>query len=229
MFEEHPFWQDTLQTAVYGVLGKPLPYSVTNDGLLTTVLLCCLLAVLLVARHRQKAVSRPVLVIVSCVVTAMLCYLRLESDGTVLSFSERHTGLWAATGLMAAYFIVKAIIQSVVNNVFFSPAQCRQWTATYWTAVVLTGIGLLPLVIAEVLVPALGTLPALNTTLSLVYVVVIVAAVKIWCLLRAFAIFFKGIDWRSQIILYFCTLELIPPLLLAGTMVMIVDCLKLNY
>lgn len=222
---EHPFWQDTPQTT-YGVRGEPLPYDVASDDVLTALLLGCLLTVLLVARHWQTAAGRVAMVVVTCLILAVLCYLRIESEGTQLLFTSRHTVLWVAAGATAAYFVAKAVVQAAVNGVFFSAGQCRRWMTDYWQTVAGMGLALLPLAAAPVLIPALT---ATGARVSTGYVLAAVVAAKIWSTWRAWGIFFKGSGSRWQIILYLCALEMTPALLLAGAMAMTLDCLKLNY
>ena len=64
---------------------------------------------------------------------------------------------------------------------------------------------------------------------AIIYAAVVLILVKILTIYKGFVIFFRQNGAVLQIILYFCALEIIPILALAGFLVMIVDYLKINF
>ena len=212
MFDQGAFWQDTLQIAGYGVQGEPLAYSPAGDSVVSALLLVCLVIIVPAVRWWCTTTMRRVSAIVTCLVLSLLCYLRIEEQHIVLPFIARHTVLWVAAAGFAAYYIVKALLQAMVNSVFFEERQRVMWADSCRTLTAVTGLALLPLAAGQ-------TYFAIGVNIATIYCLAVVAVVKIWSLSRAYSIFFKGTDSRCQIILYFCALELIPPLLLVGAMV----------
>ena len=124
-------------------------------------------------------------------------------------------------GVFIAYFIVKDIIYSIVNTVFFSSKKNRHWIWTLTFITALEGIALFPVVMLQVY---------LNLTMQNVvyYFIFILILTKILTFYKSWLIFFRQIGDYLQIILYLCALEIIPLLSLIGILVLITDLLKVN-
>ncbi|MDE5987693.1 MAG: DUF4271 domain-containing protein, partial [Prevotella sp.] len=58
---------------------------------------------------------------------------------------------------------------------------------------------------------------------------IIIIFVKLLLFYKCFLIFFKKKGAFLQIFLYFCTLEIVPPLILWGILITIANYLKVNY
>ena len=64
---------------------------------------------------------------------------------------------------------------------------------------------------------------------AIIYAAIVLILVKLLTIYKCFVIFFRQNGAVLQIILYFCALEIVPMLALAGFLVMIVDYLKINF
>ena len=64
---------------------------------------------------------------------------------------------------------------------------------------------------------------------AVIYVIIVFSIVKILELFKCFIIFFRQNVVKLQIILYFCTLEIIPMLLFWGALVFTANSLKINF
>ena len=64
---------------------------------------------------------------------------------------------------------------------------------------------------------------------AVIYVIFVLSIVKILKLFKCFLIFFRQNVVKLQIILYFCTLEIIPLLLFWGALVFTANSLKINF
>ena len=64
---------------------------------------------------------------------------------------------------------------------------------------------------------------------AVIYVLIVLAIVKILELFKCFLIFFRQNVVKLQIILYFCTLEIIPLLLFWGALVFTANSFKINF
>ncbi len=84
------------------------------------------------------------------------------------------------------------------------------------------GVALFPLVMLQIYFD-------ISVQSAIIYAAVVLILVKILTIYKCFVIFFRQNGVVLQIILYFCALEIVPVLALAGFMVMIVDYLKINF
>ena len=69
----------------------------------------------------------------------------------------------------------------------------------------------------------------LSIQIAAIYVVIVLIIVKILVLFKCFLIFFRQSVVKLQIILYFCTLEIIPMFFLWEAMVYTANSLKINF
>ena len=84
------------------------------------------------------------------------------------------------------------------------------------------GIALFPIVMLQ-------SYFGISVQSAIIYAAIVLILVKLLTIYKCFVIFFRQNGAILQIILYFCALEIIPMLALAGFLVMIVDYLKINF
>ena len=125
-------------------------------------------------------------------------------------------------GIIAVYFIVKLILYSFVNNVFFDNKKNVQWIKSQMFLESIEGMALFP----SVMLYAYFDVSIGNT---LIYLAFIVALVKLLTFYKCYSIFFGKISAFLQIILYFCALEMIPLITLWESLVMTGNYLKINF
>jgi hypothetical protein len=233
----------------YGVAGDPVPYTVHGDSFLTSLLLgCFLLAVYSIANarsfitrqlrtlfyvHREGTTEftetavelrfQIFLVVLSCILLSLLSYfytIHYISETFSLQSDYQLIGIYFA--IFVAYFLLKALLYTIVNNVFFDGKRNIQWLKSFLFISSVEGVLSFPaVVIREYLDISIENV--------VIYFVILFSIVKILTFYKAYTIFFRTNVVKLQIFLYFCTLEIIPVLSLCGALVMVANSLKINF
>lgn len=235
-------------TARLGSSGSPLPYNAGNDSLISAILIGCVLLSLVCLSIAKNFFSRQarslfhelhsyapfttdtsneifaalLLMLQTCAQLSILVFLytgNITNDST--AFRSQYTLLWIAFAAFAGYFIVKVILYSTVNNIFFDKEKNTLWMKVFVLVSATEGVLLLPASLLQIYFDV----QAENVIL---YAVFVIAITKILTFYKCFSIFFKHPSGFLHLILYLCALEMTPLLLLWGIMTNIIDCLKIN-
>ncbi|MCD8290650.1 MAG: DUF4271 domain-containing protein [Prevotella sp.] len=252
-YKENYFFSDSLlyskgTRALNGISGNPLPYTIRNDNMITSILLVCFILVLiglsktgrLIARqtkgffneHRKHTAEYTettneyrfqfFLVLQSCLLFALLSFIYTQQFAdTTFFIMPIYLQLTIFFAVFVAYFSIKTLLYWVVNSVFFDKSSNMVWLKSLLFITSVEGIALFPLVV----ILSYINLPIIYGTFYLCFVIIIV---KILLFYKCFVTFFRQKVFCLQIILYFCALEIIPLLFLWGTLVKIIDCFKIN-
>lgn len=213
-----------------GYIGTPVAYEFRNDDYVTSLLLLSffIMAWVIAASwkflrgqmrdffyirerpnlftEREDTVLRGSIYLVAqtCFLISLL-FFTISSDyiPDVFARVSPYVMLGAATLLAFAYYFTKLGLYSLVNHTFFTPAKCKLWQDTYFTSILVTGCGLLPIVLQVVFFDLPFYYAALECVLFL-------SVIKSLLLYKCFRIFFNSWLGSLHIILYFCALEIIP-------------------
>ena len=117
---------------------------------------------------------------------------------------------------------MKALLYTGVNLVFFDSKKNEQWLRTTLFLNGAIGVFLFPAVM-------LLTYFDVSPKTIIYYLIIVLVFVKILTFYKCSAIFFRQNVLYLQIILYFCTLEIIPLLALWSGLEVIVNALKINF
>ncbi|MCI6473704.1 MAG: DUF4271 domain-containing protein [Bacteroidales bacterium] len=238
-----------LQGGRYGIAGDPVPYTVRADNVLTPTLLFSILMLMLCVRRssrfllfqfrnffhivrsdsaleRESTVEKRYLVFAEAYVAVVLTlvfyfFTKTYIAETYVTYSE-YTLLGIYFGGIISLFVFEYLLQTAVNNVFFTTHECKQWTTARMVLIACTGIALTPMLL-------LLTYFGMSIENALVYTAIVIVLEKILLFYKCFLIFFKKISLFLQFFLYFCTLEVIPPLLAWGILVEVANHLKVSY
>lgn len=120
--------------------------------------------------------------------------------------------LACTTGICFAYYLLKIIMYRFVNSIFFDRQQCSTWNETYLLHILLTGLIMLPLVLLIVYFD-------LTFMRLLTLFIGVIAVAKALLLYKCHRIFFNYTLGWVHLFLYFCTLEIVPLLILVRVMV----------
>lgn len=217
-----------------GYAGTPTPYAYRNDNGITAIILACLLLAAIVlsrsgfylthrlremlhahshsaddSEHTENEVGGFIaLTGMTCMLWGLMYYdYLLDRTPAIAGVGSPYVVVALAAGGMAVYYAAKFSIYSAVNAVFFSARQRREWAETYLLQTVATGVLLIPLVLAV-------AYQDLTPHRQAVYSAVVVALGKLVLFYRSGRTFFNGRGAWVHNFLYFCTLEVIPALLL---------------
>ena len=124
-------------------------------------------------------------------------------------FGNSQSEIWTMTGIVLLYFIGKFVLYYIVNRTFFDSRDASNWHHYILLLSDFEGLLLLPLATLQVYV-------GFSVKIYIILVLIVLLFVKILTIFKTFNIFFGKIGGILQIILYFCTLELTPCLILYG-------------
>ena len=232
-----------------GVAGEPISYRIHNDDIITSLLLVLfIMAVIAFSNTRQFVVRQTknffnihreglteitetaveirvqaFLAFLNCLLVALLFYFyTLYVIGDTFVLASQYTLIAIFLAISSVYFLFKVMLYTLVNGVFFDGKKNRQWIKSYLYIYSVEGALLFPIVI-------LWAYFDLSIQSAAIYVVIVLIIVKILLLFKCFLIFFKQSVVKLQIILYFCTLEIIPVFFLWEAMVYTANSLKINF
>lgn len=253
-FEESFFDRDSmfhpeLSGGRYGVSGDPVPYNMRGDDLITGLLLACFILGMIAFSRSRDFIFRQAknffrvrrgnttvenettselrfqffLVFVTSLLLSLLAFFYVEETvSNPLILKSHYTLIAIFLALCLTYFLFKAALYSMVNLVFFDRASNVAWIKSQ---LFLTGMA------GVLLFPAVVLLIYFNIPVQtmLIYTVTVLFLFKMLSFYKCYVTFFRNNDFKLQIFLYFCTLEIVPLLTLVGGMMMIVNNLKINY
>lgn len=225
--------------AVYrrGVAGDPVPYTIAGDSLVTSVLLFCFVIATITIAQAGHFLERQLknffrtqregttvitetsnemrfqlfLVAQTCMLLALILFI-YSHDFARESFAIAHyqmLGLFTAINM--AYFVVKFLLYSIVDWVFFDRKKNIQWMKSFLFIISTEGILLFPIVL-------LFAFFHISVSSAVIYTLFVVLTAKILSFYKTYIIFFAKETAILQSFLYFCALELMPLGMLYGIM-----------
>ena len=232
----------------FGVAGDPVPYSISNDNIITSLLLGCFILTLLafaisksfivqqikkfiyIPRREdiQTPTSGEVLALFffafqTCLLLALAYFFYVKAYvADTFVFEEEYLFIGLLFLVILVYAILKYPLYTLVNYTFFLGENNKQWQYIMLLLSAIEGGGLFPAVLFQSYFEA----PPLNV---IIYVVFVLVLVKILTFYKCYVIFFRKNGLFLQIFLYFCTLEIIPLLALWGGLGIITNALTINY
>lgn len=236
--------------AVYrqGVAGDPVPYSIASDNLITSILLgCFILAMVSIAKsgnfiqrqfknffHTQREGTTIItetsselrfqffLLMQTALLLSLIFFFYTKTFvGESFSIPQYYIiGIY--TGIITAYFMLKALLYLVVNWVFFDRKKNEQWMKSGLFLVSTEGIALFPVV----MLLAYFNFPIDSTVIYTAFVIILA---KLLSFYKTYLIFFRKNTAFVQSFLYFCAFEMMPLGVLWGVLVLTDNYLKVNF
>lgn len=222
-----------------GIPGDGLPYRFKEDSLVTVILLLSFFLMTWVFtrsrqylsaqvteyfsnrnRHDSSADSqhhelngKVLMIFQTCFIAGLVFFdLTQNVQKEVFLQVDPYKILTCTTGICFVYYLLKIIMYRFVNSVFFERQQCSTWNETYLLHILLTGLIMLPLVLLIVYFDL--TFMRLMTLF-----IGVIAIAKVLLLYKCHRIFFNYTLGWVHLFLYFCTLEIVPLLILVRVMV----------
>ena len=103
--------------------------------------------------------------------------------------------------------IIKWSIYKSINWIFFEKVRNLSWTVSYFNVIVWLGLVLLPVILLTVYFD-------LTASNSFLFMALVIISAKILLFWKCFHNFFGKIHGILHLIMYFCTLEILPDLIL---------------
>ncbi len=213
-----------------GVTGDLPPYEFrTDNGITCALLLCFFIMACIIFRHstfmydgirrffRLNSTANEFeertetefhlqlfLIFQTCFMTGLILFSVLyERFPEILRPMSPHSAIAAISGIIFFLILIKRVIYSIVNHVFFNRNQCRSWMDIYLQSITISGLLLIPATI-------LGIYQDLTGSTQLTYFLCVFGSIKLLLLYKCLRTFFKYKWGWVHLILYFCTLEIIP-------------------
>jgi len=233
--------------AVYrrGVAGDPVPYTIAGYSIVTSILIFCFVIASIAIAQAGHFLERQLksffrtqregttvvtetssemrfqffLVAQTCLLLALIVFIS-SHDFAKESFSIAHyqiLGLF--TAIFAGYFVIKFLLYSLVDWVFFDKKKNIQWMKSFLFIIASEGILFFPIVL-------LSAYFHLSISSVAIYTLVVVILAKILSFYKTYLIFFARNAGILQSFLYFCALELMPLGILWGVLMMTTSYLR---
>ncbi len=232
----------------YGVAGDPVPQTLSGDSVITGVLILCFLMITFAfsrisgvfikqmkdffyiqkGEHTMTETGNEirmqlVITAITCLTCALLYYLyTISKVDDVFIFSTEHALLGIFFIIIVAYFLLKSLAYTIVNNILFSGSKNKKFLTSFVFLSAVEGILLFP----ALLLQAYFQFAIQNVAY---YCVGIVFLIKILTFYKSYVIFFRQNALYLQNILYFCALEMVPLLSLWGGLAVLVNQVRVIF
>jgi hypothetical protein len=247
-FSNDSLYHPELDGGRYGVAGDPVPETLSNDSLISGLLILCFLLMTLAFSRISGFFGRQIkdffylqkgehsveetgdeinfqviFSIITCFTCSLLYYLYVLTmvDNTFV-FSTEHLLLGVIFLVMAAYFLLKFLLYTIVNNIMFDGSRNKKFLTTLIFLISMEGVLLFPVL----LLCTYFQFPIHNAA---IYTFLVVFFFKILIFYKTYVIFFAQKALYVQIFLYFCALEMVPLLSLWGGLAVIVNHLRVIF
>ena len=248
-FSRDTLFHPELRGGRYGTAGDPVPYTIHGDNILTGLLLLCFMLAVIAFSNVSSFFTRQAkaffylphggttevtetatelrfqlfLVLLTSLMLSLLFYFyTIYFVGDTFILESQYLLIVIYLGMVVGYLLVKCLLYTIVNLVFFDGKRNEQWIKSILFIISIEGVLLFPAVILQ----AYFDISVKNVVFYFTTVLIIV---KFLTFHKSYIIFFRQNVFRLQIILYFCALEMIPLLALWSVLVITANSLKVNF
>ena len=234
----------------YGVAGDPVPYTISGDNTITSLLLICFIFAMIsfarthdfIFRQAKDFFAAPrgglttevtettsefrfqfFLGAQTCLLAAIITFFYVQDRvADTFALRSQYMLIWIFFGCFLGYFLLKSLLYAVVNWAFFDKKHNRTWQKSLLFIVCVEGVVFFPLVLLQAYFN-------MSMQSAIIYALIVIVLTKLLVFYRSYIIFFRQNNVFLQNILYFCALEIVPLFSLGGLLVTIVDFLKINF
>ena len=218
-----------------------IPYLLSNDDWITGILLVCFLITSYVLSHGRSLLFQSIrklfstheidhifhkktvvdtycllmLNLQTCLLTSILL-LKVLSENVALTSSVAVSLFGCFCLIMCLYLFVKRIVYKFVNWIFFDRFKNNLWIDSYFFIISIVGMLLLPVTLLIVYCD-------FPYYLSVLLPAILFFLMNLYFIYRCFSIFFSQLHGLCYLFLYFCTLEVLPFLLVWKVVGMVND------
>ena len=210
-FSKDSMFHPELQGGRYGVAGDPVPYSVRNDNIITSLLLACFIFAVIAFANARRFIIRQAkdiiylphegttefsetsneirfqltLVLITSLLIALLFYFyTLRYIGETFVLRSQYTLITIFLGITVGYFLLKVALYSFVNQVFFDSKRNQQWIKALLFIISIEGVLFFPALV-------FGAYFELDINKVITYVIIAVVIVKLLTIYKCYIIFCK--------------------------------------
>ena len=232
-----------------GMRGMELPYQLRSDWMVTSVLFLCFILVSYVLAHGKKhleqqfknfALSKEraslfddttasdvrytlVLILQTCILSGFCVYDYFSDHDLLLFRTVPHCLLLSIyIGYVVFFFVIKWLLYSFVNWIFFNKTRNIIWLESYFNVVIGAGFLLFPIVLLIVYFD-------LSPQIAPYFIGFVIIIAKILLFYKCFSNFFNKFHGAFHLILYFCAFEILPDFVLWKGIILANNILVLNF
>ena len=246
-FSNDSLYHPELDGGRYGVAGDPVPDTLSNDSLISGLLILSFLVMTFAFSRISGFIGRQIkdffyvqkgehsvvetgdevkiqiiFSVITCLTCSLLYYLyMLTAVNDTFIFSE-HLLLGVIFLMIVAYFLLKFLLYTIVNNVMFDGSRNKKFLTSLIFLISMEGVLLFPVLLLCVYF----LFPIQNAA---IYTLLVVFFFKILTFYKTHVIFFSQKALYVQIFLYFCALEMVPLLSLWGGLAVIMNQLRVIF
>ena len=248
-FSKDTLFHPELRGGRNGVAGDPVPYTVHADNLLTGLLLLCFIMIVIAFSNVKNFLLRQfksffffsheaasevsetalelrfqffLVVLASLLISLLFYFYTLYYIGETYILRSPYYLILIFWGILLAYYLLKAMLYTVVNLILFDGKRNKQWIRSFLFISSAEGILMFPAMMVK------GYFD-ISIESAAIYVVVVLTIIKILTFYKCFIIFFSRNVVKLQIILYFCALEMVPLLFVWSILNATANMLKINF
>ena len=246
-FSNNPMYHEELDSKGYGMAGDPIPEILSNDDVITGLLILCFLFIAFTLSRISGFIVKQlknffypqradrditetgnevkfqfVFVGLTCLVYGLLYYLYATyyvADTFTLASEYYILGIFV--GVFIVYFLSRFILYNGINNLFFNNRDNKKFLTALLFLTAMEGAVLFPILL-------LLTYLHFSPIYAAIYSAFVLILVKILTFYKSYIIFFKQKRFFLQNILYFCALEMVPLATLWCGLSVIVDIFKIK-
>lgn len=232
-----------------GMSGIPLPYQLSSDWMVTGILFLCFILASYVLAHGKKHLEQQLkgfalskeraslfddttasdvrytlaLILQTCILSGFCVYDYFSDHDSILFSTVPHYLLLSIyIGYILIFFVVKWLLYSFVNWIFFNRIRNKIWIESYFNVVIGAGFLLFPIVLLIVYFD-------LSPQFAPYFIGFVIIIAKILLFYKCFSNFFHSFHGALHLILYFCALEFLPDLVLWKGIILANNILVLNF
>ena len=249
-FQNDPLLHLEINTPLAGVSTNPIPYQIWRDDWITVFVLACMLFFLFIFKDAKRRFTHqlkefffpsrnstnmeaegnaieknmPLLMItLLCLVGGLGTFIYIQ-DKMLLFLAPLSPYILIGLSVLTwvVYFFCKAALYSFVNWIFFYKQDIKKWNRSVAFLVSAETLLFFPVVMITVYFGA-------DTDAGCWTMIFIALFVKLLLFIKSYQIFFKKIYGTLHLIVYFCTLELMPLLVILKVLVNLAECLTVKF
>ena len=248
-FSKDTLFHPELRGGRNGIAGDPVPYTVHADNLVTGLLLFSFVMIVIAFSSVKDFLLRQIksffyfshdaasemsetavelrfqfflVVLASLLISLLFYFYTLYYIGETYILRSPYYLILIYWGIMMVYYLLKAMLYTIVNWVLFDGKRNKQWIKSLLFIIALEGLMSIPAVI-------MGPYFDMPIHKVEIYFAIMLILAKLMTFYKCFIIFFRQNVVGLQIILYLCALEIVPLLALWGVLDITANSLKINF
>ena len=164
-----------------------------------------------------------VLILQTCILSGFCVYDYFSDHDLLLFRTVPHCLLLSIyIGYVVFFFVIKWLLYSFVNWIFFNKTRNIIWLESYFNVVIGAGFLLFPIVLLIVYFD-------LSPQIAPYFIGFVIIIAKILLFYKCFSNFFNKFYGAFHLILYFCALEILPDFVLWKGIILANNILVLNF